>query len=219
MRIPNLVSGALLAISCTFLATTASADVAGAQSFVEKEHSRIKKLVENNAPQTEIKGAMDTMVDYDELARRTMGKPCPTTVPQCTNWFDKIPEAKQKELVSLVKQLVEKNYLKNMKKTREYEVAYRSAKETGENLAKVRTEAKNKTKPRDPAVQVDYVIMTQGDRYKVIDIVTEGSSMTKNYYDQSNKMMSNPAQGIDYLLEKYRNKIAKNDTDEGSKNK
>lgn len=219
MRIPSFVSGALLAITCTVLTTTASADVAGAQSFVEKEHSRIKKMVETNAPTTEIRGAMDTMVDYDELARRTMGKPCPITVPQCTNWFDKISEAKQKELVSLVKQLVEKNYLKNMKKTRDYDVSYRSAKEAGENLAKVRTEAKNKAKPRDPAVQVDYVIMSQGGSYRVIDIVTEGSSMTKNYYDQSNKMMSNESQGIDYLLQKYRNKVAKTDSGDAAKEK
>jgi phospholipid transport system substrate-binding protein len=216
MRIRSVpaLHAAFLALSFTVLASAATADVAGAQQFVEKKHGRIKELVEKNASSGEIKTVMDEMVDYDELARRTMGKPCPVTVPQCTNWFDKVPEAKQKELTSLVKQLVEKNYLKNMKKSRQYAVQYKSAKEAGEHLAKVRTEAKNNDKPREPAVQVDYVIMEQGSAYKVIDIVTEGSSMTKNYYDQSNKMMLNTAQGIDYLLEKYRKKIAKPATDE-----
>lgn len=206
MRIPNVLSGALLALSCTVLATNASADVAGAQSFVEKEHGHIKKLLEQNAPHAEVKTAMDAMVDYDDLARRTMGKPCPTQIPQCTNYFDQISADKQKELTAAIRSLIEKNYLKSMKKSREYEVTYKSAKETGEGLAKVRTEAKNKTKPRDPAVLVDYVIKLENGRYFAVDIVTEGSSMVKNYYDQNARIMQKD--GIDALIAKYRKKAA-----------
>ena len=70
----------------------------------------------------------------------------------------------------------------------------------------MRTEAKSKAQVRDAAVQVDYVILTMGDRYKAVDVVTEGSSMTKNYYDQFNRMLTTPAQGFPYLVQKLKDK-------------
>lgn len=213
MRIRHFFSAALLCLSVTTMAAAASADVAGAQSFVEKEHGQLKKLVEQNAPSTEVSRVIDGMVDYDELARRTMGNPCPVGVPNCTNHWKDLNADQQREVTSLLKQLVEKNYHKNLNKTRDYDVTYRGAKEQGENLAKIRTEAKSKAKPRDPAVQVDYVIMGSGASYKVIDIVTEGSSMTKNYYDQFHRMLTTANQGYPYLVQKLKDKIAKKEKD------
>lgn len=212
MRIRHFFSAALLALSVSTLAAAASADVAGAQTFVEKEHGNLKKLVEINADSGKVSQAIDGMVDYDELARRTMGLPCPPTVPNCTNHWKDLNGDQQKEVTSLLKKLVEKNYHKNLNKTRDYDISYRGAKEQGENLAKIRTEAKSKAKPRDPAVQVDYVIMGSGANYKVIDIVTEGSSMTKNYYDQFHRMLTTGGQGYPYLVQKLKDKIAKNET-------
>lgn len=212
MRIRHFFSAALLALSVSTLAAAASADVAGAQTFVEKEHGNLKKLVEINADSGKVSQAIDGMVDYDELARRTMGLPCPPTIPNCTNHWKDLNGDQQKEVTSLLKKLVEKNYHKNLNKTRDYDISYRGAKEQGENLAKIRTEAKSKAKPRDPAVQVDYVIMGSGANYKVIDIVTEGSSMTKNYYDQFHRMLTTGGQGYPYLVQKLKDKIAKNET-------
>lgn len=209
MRIRHFLPAALLAFSVTTLAVAASADVAGAQSFVEREHGQIKKLVEQNAPSSDVSRAIDGMVDYDELARRTMGSPCPLTVPSCTNHWKDLNDEQRREVTALLRKLVEKNYHKNLNKTRDYNVSYRGAKEQGDNLSKIRTEAKSKAKPRDPAVQVDYVIMGSGSQYKVIDIVTEGSSMTKNYYDQFHRMLTTPSQGYPYLIKKLRDKVAK----------
>ena len=57
------LAAALLALSCTFLAGSASADVDGAKTFVEREHSAIKKLVEANAPSDDVRKAIDGMVE------------------------------------------------------------------------------------------------------------------------------------------------------------
>jgi len=208
MRLPKLAFAFVLALAPVVFAGNASADVAGAQSFVEKEHTAIKKLVEANAPQEQVRQAIDGMVDYDELARRTLGNPCPPTVPSCTNHWNELKPEQRAEVTGLLRQLVEKNYRKNLTKTKTYDVSYRGAKEQGENLAKIRTEAKSKEKPRDPAVQVDYVILGQGDRYRVVDIVTEGSSMTKNYYDQFHRMLTTAGQGYPYLVQKLKDKVA-----------
>ncbi len=55
-------------------------------------------------------------------------------------------------------------------------------------------------------MQVDYFIKNDN---KVYDISTEGSSMTKNYYDQFHKMLTTDGQGWDYLTKKLRTNIAK----------
>jgi ABC-type transporter MlaC component len=217
MRFRHFVSAAALALSCTMLAGAASADVESAKTFVEKEHNQIKKLVEQNAASDEVRKAIDNMVDYDQLAMRTLGKPCPPTVPSCTNHWDDLTPEQRTEVTGLLRKLVEKNYHKNLNKTRDYDVSYRGAKEIGENVSRIKTEAKSKLKPRDPAVQVDYVIVGSGDRYRVVDIVTEGSSMTKNYYDQFHRMLTTSGQGYPYLVQKLRDKIAAKDKEAAGK--
>jgi ABC-type transporter MlaC component len=208
MRFRQYLAAAVLALSCTLVAGSASADVDGAKTFVEREHTQIKKLVEANAPSDDVRKAIDAMVDYDELAKRTLGNPCPPSVPSCTNHWNELTPEQRTEVTGLLRKLVEKNYHKNLNKTRDYDVAYKGAKEAGENLAKIKTEAKSRAKPRDPAVQVDYVILGGGDRYRVVDIVTEGSSMTKNYYDQFHRMLTTDGQKYPYLVQKLRDKIA-----------
>ena len=208
MRFRQYLAAAVLALSCTLVAGSAAADVDGAKTFVEREHSQIKKLVEANAPSDDVRKAIDGMVDYDELAKRTFGNPCPPSVPSCTNHWNELTPEQRVEVTGLLRKLVEKNYHKNLNKTREYDISYKGAKEAGENLAKIKTEAKNKTKPRDPAVQVDYVILGVGDKYRVVDIITEGSSMTKNYYDQFHRMLTTDSQQYPYLVQKLRDKIA-----------
>jgi ABC-type transporter MlaC component len=208
MRIRQILPAALIALCMMSLPAAAAADVAGAQSFVQREHGQLQQLVGANASVSKIQAAIDGMVDYDELARRTMGKPCPATIPSCKNHWDELSPEQQREVTGLLRQLVEKNYRKNLMKTRDYNISYRGAKEAGKDLSKIRTEAKSKTKPRDPAVQVDYVIMGAGSTYKVIDIITEGSSMTKNYYDQFHRMLTTEGQGYPYLVQKLKNKVA-----------
>jgi ABC-type transporter MlaC component len=60
-------------------------------------------------------------------------------------------------------------------------------------------------------VQVDYVVKPEGSAYRVVDIVTEGSSLTKNYYDQFHKMLTTPGQGYPHVVKKLNEKIAKAD--------
>lgn len=211
MRFLHFVRAFALGITVTTLSLAASADVAGAQSFVEREHGQIKKLVEKNAPTAEVTKAIDGMVDYEEIARRALGQPCPTTIPNCTNHWVELNDAQKVEVTGLFKGLVEKKYRENAMKTKDFDVTYRGAKEQANDIAKVRTEAKNKTKPREPPVQVDYLIRGSGP-YKVIDLVTEGSILSKNYYDQSHKMLTTQGQGYAYFTQKLRDKIAKKST-------
>jgi phospholipid transport system substrate-binding protein len=205
MRHRHFLRAIFLGLSVTTLSLAASADVAGAQAFVEKEHGIIKKLVDANAPVAEVTKAIDGMIDYDEIAQRALGKPCPTTIPQCTNHWDTLNDAQKREVRDLYKALVEKKYRENAYKTKDFDVSYRGAKETSPDVTKVRTEAKNKTKPREPPVQVDYMIRSSGATHKVVDYAFEGSLVTKNYYESSDKIMKKD--GYQALVNKLREKV------------
>jgi phospholipid transport system substrate-binding protein len=125
------------------------------------------------------------------------------------NHWAELTDQQKAEVTGLLKQLVEKNYKKNLIKTLDYEVTYKGTKDVAGGDAKIRTEAKSKLKPRDPAVQVDYVVKGASNGYKVVDIVTEGSSLTKNYMDQFHKMLITPGQGYPHVVKKLNEKVAK----------
>jgi ABC-type transporter MlaC component len=72
----------------------------------------------------------------------------------------------------------------------------------------VHTEAKSISNPRDPSVLVDYVVHGAPGAFHVVDVVTEGSSLTKSYYDQFHRMLTNPDQGYAYVVRKLNDKIA-----------
>ncbi|WP_394822069.1 phospholipid-binding protein MlaC [Pendulispora albinea] len=210
----TVVAG-LAVTSVSTISSPAFADeAADAQAFVQAQHAKISALLRQPASgsrDTQINSALETFVDYDELTRRAFGKPCPPALSGCTDHWGELNDSQKAEVRGLLKQLVEKNYRKNIIKTLDYEIAYKSAKAAALGDSKIRTEAQNKLKPRDPAVQVDYFVHLQGGSLKVVDIVTEGSSLTKNYYDQFHKMFVTAGQGYPYIVKKLNEKIAKKD--------
>jgi ABC-type transporter MlaC component len=202
----------LVVLAGLMLGATAFAQDSGAQPFVQSEQTKLSALLRSPPSGTrdsQIDQALDRLVDYEEMTRRALGQPCPVGEASCQNHWAALTDAQKAEVTDLLKKLVQKNYRKNLMKTLDYDVTYRGARDD-EGNTRIRTEAKSKLKPRDPAVQVDYVVRSAGG-YHVIDIVTEGSSLTKNYYDQFHKMLTNPAQGYPHMVGKLREKIAKKD--------
>jgi hypothetical protein len=208
MRLRPLAALSSTAIALA-LSSPASAD--DAQSFIEHEHAKLERLVRepvSPARDAQINDALDGFVDYGELTRRAFGEPCPPSVPSCDDLWAKYADPQKEELRNLLSQLVRKSYRKNLARTLDYEVAYHGARDTAGDT-RVLTEAKSKTKPRDPAVRVDYVVKQTSAGYRVVDIITEGSSLTKNYYDQFRKKMNDPNEGYPNIVEKLRDKIAR----------
>jgi phospholipid transport system substrate-binding protein len=204
----------VLLSSALALATSSSLSAAeDAQGFIQHQHTKVERLLHDPASpgrDAQINQALDGFVDYAELTRRAFGEPCPPSIPGCDDLWAKYADAQKEELADLLRQLVRKSYRKNLAKTLDYEVAYRGAREAAGDT-RIMTEAKNKNNPRDPAVRIDYVVKQTANGYRVVDIVTEGSSLTKNYYDQFRKKMDNPAEGYDNIVLKLRERIAKSD--------
>jgi ABC-type transporter MlaC component len=184
-----------------------------AQGFVEHEHHRIVQLLhqpDSPSRDAQVQQVLVGFVDYDGLTHRAFGEPCPASEPSCDDLWAKYDDGQRTELRSLLEQLVQKTYQRNLTKTLNFDVVYRGSHDAGGDT-RVLTEAKDRLKPREPAVRVDYVVKQTSSGPKVVDIITEGSSLTKNYYDQFRKKMANPAEGYSNIVDKLREKIAKKD--------
>jgi ABC-type transporter MlaC component len=182
-----------------------------AQGFIQHEHHKLDQLLHQPASparDTEITAALDGFVDYDELAHRAFGEPCPAAIPSCEDLWAGYSDAQKTEVRDLLKQLVEKNYRKNLTKTLDYDVSYKGSRGAGGDT-RVLTEAKSKTNPREEPFRVDYVVKQTAHGYRVVDIITEGSVLTKDYYEQFLKKQHN--EGYDAIVSKLKEKIAKKD--------
>ncbi|MCL2449740.1 MAG: ABC transporter substrate-binding protein [Polyangiaceae bacterium] len=202
-----------LAIAAVATAAPARAAADDPEDFVREQHRRIELLLHEPVSTTRdarIHDALGSFVDYDELTHRAFGEPCPRAEPSCEDLWSGYNDDQRAELRVLLEQLVRKTYRRNLTKTLDYDVDYRGMHEAGGD-SRVLTEAKNRLKPREPPVRVDYVVKQTPAGPKVVDIITEGSSLTKNYYDQFRKKMHNPNEGYANIVQKLREKIAKND--------
>jgi phospholipid transport system substrate-binding protein len=178
--------------------------------FVQRETQKLSGLLhqpKGSGRDAQVQQELDAMVDYDELTRRAFGQPCPASESGCTNDWTTLTPAQQSEVGGLLKRLIQKNYQKNLEKTLDYDIAYKGEKATDAGDTKIRTEAKSKANARDPAVQVDYLVRERNGKLFVVDIVTEGASLTKTYYDQFDKKLKDPAQGYGSIVQKLRDKI------------
>ncbi len=197
------------ALALAIAPSAALADTAGAQSFVQAQQGKLLGLVkQGNSANAQVSQTMDAMVDYDLLAQRTFGNPCAKGVSTCVNHWNEFSPAQRTEVTNLLKKLVVKNYQKNLKRTLDYDVTYKSSQEQGKDV-RVRTSNKSRTKVREAPYTIDYVVIESGAGYKVVDIVTEGSSLVKNYYEQFHKFLGTPGQGYPYIVKKLNEKLAK----------
>jgi phospholipid transport system substrate-binding protein len=199
----------LLGAVLTLAAPVFAAD--DAKGFVEHEHQHIETLLrqpESGGRETELGKVLSSFVDYDELTKRAFGEPCPIAEPSCENLWAGYSEVQRTELRGLLEQLIRKNYERNLKKTLDYDVTYRGVRDVGGDT-KVMTEAQNRLKPHEPSVRVDYVVKQTGRGLKVVDMITEGSSTAKAYYDQFRKKMHDPSLGYPNIVQKLKEKIDK----------
>ncbi len=209
---PRLLStplALLLGLSALTLAPAARADDA-ATTFVHAQQDQLRTLLRQPASparDNQLTAALGQMVDYAEMTRRAFGEPCAADTPGCKDHWAELSDAQKTEVASLLRRLVEKNYRKNLSKTLDYDVAYQGASAANGDSA-VHTEATSVSKPRDPAVLVDYIVHGAPGALHVVDVVTEGSSLTKSYYDQFHRMLTNPAQGYAYVVKKLNDKLA-----------
>lgn len=203
-RLPRLLG---LAAAVAFVGLSAPAHADDAQTFIEHEHQKLATLLRepaSSARDAQVNTALDGFVDFDALVHRSFGEPCHQSIAECEDLWKKYgDDQKHVELHSLLKQVIEQSYRRNLTKTLDYDVTYKGSRDVGGDT-RVLTEAKNKNDPREAPVRIDYVVKQTPHGPRVVDIVTEGSSFSKNLYVQFRKM-----DDYDKIVGKLKEKLAK----------
>lgn len=139
----------------------------------------------------EILSIVDEYFDFSEMAKRALGRP----------WKDQSPD-KQKEFVSLFKQLLFNTYVDRVETyTGSNEKVVYDVQEVKGDYAFVKTRIINY---QDTDVAVDYRLKEEKGNWKVYDVIVEGVSLVSNYRSQFTSILAN--ESFDALLVKLRQK-------------
>lgn len=159
----------------------------------------IYKKVKPNSSQEkkrdeELNKIVDELIDFREIAKRSLG----------SQW-DKIDENKREEYVSVLHEVVRKNYLKRIRNIKkDYQIQYKGYKVEGEE-ATVVTIAKVKEENEWVEVEIVYHLRRDKEKWKIIDIETDGVSLIRNYKTQFLKIIKEKS--FDELLNRLKNKL------------
>jgi len=203
----HLLRAAFIGLTLT-VAGSAFADTT-AQDYLKHEHERLSTLLRQPVSQdrdAKINQILANTIDYEELTKRAFGEPCPAEEPSCVNIWAELSDDQKNEVRGLFMKLVKKTYRNNLVKTLDYDITYRDTQD-GQSQSKVRTEAKNKTNVRAPAVQVDYVVKPKGSAWTIVDILPERSSLTNNYRVQFERFWKDPAKKYPEIVKRLNHAI------------
>ena len=184
-----------LALVLAFALVSSFAWATTAKSYLETKQKELTALIRQpagDANEKKLKVTFDALLDYDALAKDSLGK-----------LWDERTEAERKEFQNLLTTLVQAAYTKNIRSTLDYDITF-----VGTQPAKdgelVQTVAKHKTDPRKEPIHIDYLVHQVGGSYRVYDIITEGSSLVKNYNSQFRSIVGR--HGFPELLARMRKK-------------
>lgn len=177
----------VLTLLALFLLPSAALAKGKAESFVQERQSELVKLMKAGDDKAKIHAVFDQILDYDTLAKKSLG----------SSTWKKRSEAERSEFKSLLKDLVRQAYEKNLRKTLDYKVSFEGEDKSGSKYL-VKTVAKSKTNKREEPLSIDYVVESGAGNLKIIDIVTEGSSLTRGYRSQFRRILKK--KGWDELI-------------------
>jgi phospholipid transport system substrate-binding protein len=149
-----------------------------AEGFVKSKQAELMRLVREGKPDAEVDKVFDQVLDYRLLAEAALRD----------HWADRT-DGERVEFTGLLAKLVRASYRKNLKKTLGYEIQYRGT-EQGKEGEVVRTVATSTKDVRQEPLTIDYVVRVQASGgQRIVDVVTEGSSMVNNYRSSFNRIM------------------------------
>ncbi|HEX4339770.1 MAG TPA: ABC transporter substrate-binding protein [Polyangiaceae bacterium] len=179
------------------VATPAMADDS-AQSFMKERQAELVTLIHKGGGpdnQKKIEQTFDAILDYDALAMGSLD----------TQW-QSLNDNDKKEFEDTLKKLVQRAYRKNLDRTASYDVSFDGESKQAADATLVKTTAKSRTNAREEPISIDYLVHKPAAAWKVEDIITEGSSLIKNYRQQFTRIIKKD--GFPELLRRMKTKLA-----------
>lgn len=149
---------------------------------------------EETQVKTEVKGLAAELLDYAELARRALGE----------HW-DKLTAKQRTDFVKTFQDLIERNYVKQLRTNLNYDVKYGDEEIDG-GEAKVTTTINIQTKGKSTEAVIDYRMIKNGGRWMVYDVITDELSLVRNYRSQFQRIITGQG-GYDGLINRMKKKL------------
>ena len=194
-----------IALYCALaLAPAQARALAGPTQAIKRTNQRINKLLKVPAPKGTSKAlqvdqkltrTIGEFLDFEELSKRSLGR----------HWA-KRSAAERKAFTAILRQLIEHNYLKQMRSNLKYSVEYRKEERSGET-ARVVTAFTVTNDGRRQEVLVEYKMHRVKGGWMVYDVLTDDSSIVLNYRSQFNRIIKRKS--YEALVEKMQKKLAK----------
>ena len=178
---PSSASDAIRAANTRVRQLLAQADSGGAD---KKVASRMT---------TELRG----LFDIGDLAKRAL-----------VDHWTKMTPAQRTELVDTLRDIVERNYISQLKSNLEYEIQYVGEEKQGTDVV-VRTMIKAKRNGRPIEIPVDYVLHEEGGAWRAYDVITDEVSLLKNYRSQFNRIIAK--EGATGLIRRMKERLDRNE--------
>jgi phospholipid transport system substrate-binding protein len=146
----------------------------------------------------EIKSLAGTLFDYSELARRSLAD----------HWI-KLTAAQRTEFVATLRELIERNYVKQLRTNLDYSVSYKNEEVSGEE-ATVISIVKVKTQGKATDAEIVYKMKRPAEAaaesaWLVYDVITDEVSLVRNYRSQFGKIIAEKS--YDELIKKMKSKL------------
>ena len=181
--------------------SSVSAFAGQAENFVKAKQELLNKTLKEpagDARDKKLGGVFDEMLDYDGLATASLG-----------SHAEGLSKEQRKEFGEILRQLVQRAYRKNLDATLGYDIAYNGENDSKDGNKIVKTTASSKKDKREAPIVIEYNLAKVGGKWLVADIVTEGSSLVRNYRRQFDRIIKKD--GFDELLKKMKTKLEKNE--------
>jgi phospholipid transport system substrate-binding protein len=189
---------ALALFSILLFGGIGSAHAAGALEVVKEKQTALFQALKQSPPnQKKVQATFDEMLEYSALAEASLGG----------EWGAR-SQAEKDEFASVLKQLVQKAYERNLKKTLAYRIEYLGEEGAGDSKI-VKTRAVSGKNAREEPIEIDFKMIERNGSWKVGDIVTDGTSLVANWRVQFIKIIKKD--GFPVLMKKMRDKLAKNE--------
>jgi len=158
-----------------------------------------QKVTAGSKEEKELAAKVTTSVrgflDIDQLGKRAM----------VDNWT-KLTKPQQDQFLALLRSLIEDNYVRGLRANVEYQTEYAGETTDKDGNVIVASKINTKRNGRPYTIEVDYVLVKDGDKLRAWDIKTDGVGLVENYRAMFDKIMDKD--GFDGLLGKMKKKQA-----------
>jgi phospholipid transport system substrate-binding protein len=171
---------------------------------LKKSNSALKKLFqkqppswspENDAKRIEMRKIISGFLDFEELGRRSLSR----------HWDDLV--AKQRnEFVSVLRDLIERNYMKQVHGQPNYDLHFDKETVTGSE-ADVLAHLDTSNNGKNVQITMEYKLLYKGSHWLVYDVITDEQSMLENYRAEFGKIINK--ESFDALLKRMKKRLEK----------